>query len=482
MEDRIRVRFAPSPTGLLHVGNARTALFNYLYARQTGGTFILRLEDTDAARSTAEAEAAILADLRWLGLQWDEGPGRDGNFRPYRQSERLDIYRRHARTLIEKGKVYPCYCTEEELEEKRRRFLAKGLPPKYDGRCRSLTVEERRSFAERGRPASLRFRVEARPITFEDRVKGRMSFDGQGVGDFIILRSDGTASFNFAAAVDDHLMEVTDVIRGEDHLANTPRQILVYQALGFPPPRFAHLSMILGPDRSPLSKRHGDTAVGHFREHGYLPEALVNYLALLGWSPNDAGEVMPLAELIRKFSLKRVSRSAAVFDFEKLKWMNREHLKAVPRGEALEICRPFLERAGLPLADKDPSWWEEAVAAVWGEVDSVAQVPERLRLFFEAGFRASPEAESLLGKEESRQVCAAMAAEIEKISEVNVENYRRTVSAVGAKLGLSGKALFMPLRAALTGELRGLELEKVFVLLGKETVCRRLRALPRRPV
>jgi nondiscriminating glutamyl-tRNA synthetase len=374
--------------------------------------------------------------------------------------------------------AYPCYCTEEELEEKRKRLLAKGIPPKYDGRCRGLTPEERKSLVGSGRLASVRFRVEARHIAFEDRVKGRMSFDGQGVGDFVILRSDGTASYNFAAVIDDHLMEVTDVIRGEDHLTNTPRQILVYQALGFPPPRFAHLSLILGPDRAPLSKRHGATAVSHFREQGYLPEALANYLALLGWSPEDGREVLPPSELVRKFSLKRVSRSAAVFDFEKLKWMNREHLKEVPRTQIPKICRPFLERSGLPLAEKDPSWWEEAVAAVWGEVDFLAQVPERLQFFFETGFCLSAEAESLLAKEESRRVLAAMAEEVEKVPEVTADNYRGLAAAVGARLGLSGKALFMPLRAALTGKVRGLELEKVFVLLGREKISRRLRALP----
>jgi glutamyl-tRNA synthetase len=319
--------------------------------------------------------------------------------------------------------------------------------------------------------------VEARHITFEDQVKGRMSFDGQGVGDFIILRSDGTASYNFAAVIDDHLMEITHVIRGEDHLTNTPRQILLYQALGFAPPRFAHLSLILGPDRTPLSKRHGATAISHFREEGYLPEALTNYLALLGWSPEDRREFLPLAELVRKFSLKRVSRSAAVFDFEKLNWVNREHLKGFNQEKALEACRPFLEKSGPPLEEKDPRWWQEAVAAVWGEVDYLAQIPERLQVFFDSGFHLSPEAESLLAKDESRRVIAAMAEEIEKVPEITVENYRGLASAVGTKLHLSGKALFMPLRAALTGKIRGLELEKVFVLLGKENVSRRLRAI-----
>jgi nondiscriminating glutamyl-tRNA synthetase len=478
MEEKIRVRFAPSPTGLLHVGNVRTALFNYLFARQTGGIFILRLENTDAARSTAEAEAGIYRDLRWLGLDWDEGPERGGAFGPYRQSERLDIYRRLAEALRESGKAYPCYCPEEELAEKRRASLAKGIPPRYDGRCRRLSPADKNRLAGEGRPASFRFRVEARHISFEDRVKGRMSFDGRGVGDFVLLRSDGSASYNFAAAVDDHLMEVTDVIRGEDHLANTPRQILLYQALGFPPPRFAHLPLILGPDRTPLGKRHGAVSVGHFREEGVLPAAFANYLALLGWSPEEGREILPLADLVRKFSLKRVSRSAAVFDLEKLKWVNREHLKEIPGARALELSRPFLERSGLPLAERDPKWLAEAVAAVWGEIDSLSQVPDRLRVFWESGFRLSPQAEALLAEEQSRRVVAGMAEEIEKVPEITAENYRRLAAAVGAKLGLSGKVLFLPLRAALTGELRGLELEKIFVLLGKEIASRRLRALP----
>jgi nondiscriminating glutamyl-tRNA synthetase len=428
MEDKVRVRFAPSPTGLLHVGNARTALFNYFFARQNGGAFILRLEDTDVARSSSEAEQTILEDLHWLGLQWDEGPGRSGDVGPYRQSERLGIYRHYAEELIEKGKAYRCYCTEAELEEKRKWFLAKGIPPKYDGRCRNLTPEEEKSLTEKGLPASLRFRVEARHVTFEDQVKGRMSFDGQGIGDFIIVRSDGTAAYNFAAVIDDHLMAVTHVIRGEDHLTNTPRQILVYQTLGFPPPRFAHLSMILGPDRTPLSKRHGATAVSHFREEGYLPEALVNYLALLGWSPEDGQEVLQLQELIQKFSLKRVSRSAAVFDFEKLNWVNREHMKGLPGDEALNVSRPFIQKSGLPMDERDSLWWQEAVAAVWGEVDFLAQIPEHLKIFFDSDFHLAAEAESLLGKEESRRVLLALEEEMQKVSTITAENYAQIIS------------------------------------------------------
>ena len=481
MEERIRVRFAPSPTGLLHVGNARTALFNYLFARQNGGTFILRLEDTDVARSSAEAEQTILEDLRWLGLQWDEGPGRPGDFGPYRQSERLEIYRRYAKELIAKGNAYRCYCTETELEEKRKRFLSKGIPPKYDGHCRNLTPAEEEAWAAKGRPASLRFRVEARHVTFDDQVKGRMSFDGKGIGDFVIVRSDGTASYNFAAVIDDHLMDVTHVIRGEDHLTNTPRQILVYQTLDFPPPRFAHLSMIMGSDRTPLSKRHGATAVNHFREEGYLPGALVNYLALLGWSPEDGQEVMPLNELIRKFSLKRASRSAAVFDFEKLNWVNREHMKGLKGEKALEASRPFIQESGLPLDERDPIWWQEAVEAVWGEVDSLAQVPERLKVFFDPDFHLAAEAEALLGKEESRRLLLTLEEELQRIPAITAENYPVIISALSKKLNLSGN-LYMPLRAALTGKTRGLELEKVFILLGKDKISQRLRSIRQRTV
>jgi nondiscriminating glutamyl-tRNA synthetase len=480
MEDKVRVRFAPSPTGLLHVGNARTALFNYLFARQSGGVFILRLEDTDVSRSSSEAEKAILEDLHWMGLQWDEGPGCSGDFGPYRQSERLGIYRRYAEELVKKGNAYRCYCSEAELEEKRKWFLSKGIPPKYDGRCRNLTPEEEKSLAEKAQPASLRFRVEARHVTFDDLVKGRMSFDGQGIGDFIIIRSDGTASYNFAAVIDDHLMAVSHVIRGEDHLTNTPRQILVYQTLELPPPRFAHLSMIMGPDRTPLSKRHGATAVSHFREEGYLPEALVNYLALLGWSPEDGQEVLQLPELIQNFSLKRVSRSPAVFDFEKLKWVNREHKKKLGEDKALQAAQPFIQKSGLPINEKDPRWWREAVAAVWEEVDSLGQIPEHLKVFFDSHFHPTAEAETLLGKEESRRVLLALEEEIQEIPAFTHETYGQVMSTLSKKLNLSGRNLYMPVRAALTGKTRGLELEKIFLLMGKDKISQRLRSIRQR--
>ncbi len=477
MEEQVRVRFAPSPTGLLHVGNARTALFNFLFARQMRGTYILRLEDTDAERSTAEAEKAILEDLRWLGLDWDEGPDqgpdRNGNFGPYRQSERLEVYRRYAQDILEKGQAYRCYCTPEELEEKRQRFLARGIPPKYDGRCRHLIPEEERSFIEAGRPASLRFWVQARRIDFEDLVKGRMSFDGHGIGDFTLLRSDGTATYNFAVVVDDALMQVTHVIRGEDHLTNTPRQILLYQTLGFTLPKFAHLSMILGPDRSPLSKRHGATSVAHFREEGILAEALANYLALLGWSAEDAQEIFSLEELARKFSLGRVSRSSAVFDAEKLKWVNRAHLKKITGRKALELAHPFLKKAGVATEQKSEEWLTSALEAVWGEVNTLSELAEPLKFLFDENWEPEPEVKKIFTQEQNRKVVQGLVQELQGVEEITQENYKRIISAVGKRVGLSGKNLYLPLRAALTGKTRGPELEKIFLLLGKKGVLRR---------
>ena len=473
METPVRVRFAPSPTGLLHVGNARTALFNFLFARKMGGAFVLRLEDTDAERSTPEAEKTILEDLHWLSLDWDEGPGRPGNFGPYRQSERQEIYRRYASELLEKGNAYRCYCTAEELEEKRKHSLAKGVPPRYDGHCRHLKPEDERALAATGRPASLRFKVEARIVEFEDLVKGRTSFDGQGIGDFIILRSDGMAPYNFAVVVDDHLMEITHVIRGEDHLTNTSRQLILYKALGFPAPKFAHLPMILGPDRAPLSKRHGVTAVAHFRDEGFLPEALVNYLALLGWTAEDGREIFALEELAQSFSLGRVSRSSAVFDFEKLKWVNRAHLKGFHGTRALEVAGPFLRKSGINLEGKPEPWLIAALEAVWEEVDTLSQLPDRLRIFFDEGWIMEPEAERVLAKEQSRKVVQGLADELKTVEEVTLENYGSILSRLAKRVGLSGKNLYMPLRAALTGKTRGPELEKVFILLGKEKALQR---------
>src|SRR5579862_7707893 len=313
----MRVRFAPSPTGQLHVGNARTALFNWFLARGQGGTFILRIEDTDAERSTRESADAILHDLRWLGLTWDEGPEAGGGRGPYRQSERGHLYQAHMEQLLAAGHAYPCFCTTTQLETERQAAIAAGRPALYAGTCRRLSPEQARARIEAGERPAIRFRVPAdRDVVFHDLVRGDVRFHGDVIGDPVIVRADGTPAYNFAVVVDDALMGVTHVVRGEDHISNTPRQILMYEALGFTPPAFAHLAMVLGPDHSPLSKRHGATSVAEFRARGYLPEALVNYLALLGWSPGDDEELLPIDELARRFRLERVGHTAGVFDEE----------------------------------------------------------------------------------------------------------------------------------------------------------------------
>jgi len=474
MENKIRVRFAPSPTGLLHVGNARTALFNYLFCRQNQGSFILRLEDTDQQRSSREAEQAIMEDLRWLGIEWDEGPDRPGLYGPYRQSERLNIYAQYAQELLEKGLVYRCYCLPEELEAKRKNFLARGIAPRYDGRCRNLTSQEENELLKAGRAPSLRFHVSARNIEFRDLIKGQVSFAGADIGDFIILRSDGLAAYNFAAVVDDSLMQVTHVIRGEDHLANTARQILLYRALGFVPPLFGHLPLILGPDRAPLSKRHGATAVAHFREEGYLPEALLNYLALLGWSGEEGQEIFELGELINHFSLARVAKSPAVFNYAKLKWINRQHLKKVAGPKKVALVRPFLEKKGLKIESTEETILAKVVEIYWEEVDTLAQLAERIAFFWVETLPPEPETWTLLQKEENLKILATWRAEIEKVEQIDQNSYRQLIGTLNQILGISGKALLLPIRAALTGKIKGPELEKIFLSLGKEKILNKI--------
>ncbi len=382
----MRLRFAPSPTGHLHVGNARTALYNWLLARGQGGAFILRIEDTDRERSTTESERAILDDLRWLGLTWDEGPDVGGPHGPYRQSERAVLYQEHAQRLRAAGRAYDCFCTPEQLEADRQRALAAGQPPKYVGRCRNLSDAEVSRRRSAGEAAALRFRVPGdAAVAFDDGVRGHVHFEIDVIGDFVMLRSDGSPAYNFAVVVDDGLMGVTDVIRGEDHISNTPRQLLLYKAFGWSPPRFAHLALVLGPDHAPLSKRHGATSVAEFRAKGYLPESLANYLALVGWSPGGGDELLPLAELARRFSLDGVSHSAGVFDEEKLAWANRHYLKAAPVSRLVTLALPYLRHAGFVA---DPSnVGLEYVASILPiateSIDRLDQVPDRLRLIFQ---------------------------------------------------------------------------------------------------
>jgi nondiscriminating glutamyl-tRNA synthetase len=460
----MRLRFAPSPTGQLHVGNARTALFNWLLAHGKDGTFILRIEDTDAERSTRESEASILEDLRWLGLDWDEGPDVEGPFGPYRQSERLHLYESYAKELIGGEHAYYCFCSPQQLDAERREDLAAGRPPKYRGTCRHLPPEEARRRVDAGERPVIRFRVpESSEVSFDDLVRGTVTFSSEVIGDPIIVRSDGRPQYNFAVVVDDALMEITHVIRGEDHISNTPRQVLMYRALGFTPPSFAHLSLVMGPDHTPLSKRHGATSVAEFRERGYLPEALVNYLALIGWSPGENEELLPIEELARRFNVEDVGHSAGVFDQEKLAWMNRHYMRAAtPSRLAAESVRYFT-RAGF-IGSRTPEAMEYLASLLplaVGSVDRLDEIPERVRFVF------AYDAAEALGRQEvaatiaepgARAVVAALPAEIQGPL-LDREAFRAMATRVKERTGQKGKALFHPIRVALTGEGGGPELD-----------------------
>lgn len=456
----VRVRFAPSPTGHLHVGNARTALFNWLLARGQGGTFILRIEDTDAERSTAESERSILEDLRWLGLTWDEGPDAGGPHGPYRQSERLQLYSSYARDLMSRGLAYYCFCSPEQLAEERQAAFASNQPPKYSGRCRALVPDESARRVAAGEAAAIRFAVpEGRDVVFQDIVRGEVTFQSSVIGDPVIVRSDGRPAYNFAVVIDDALMDVTCVIRGEDHISNTPRQVLLYEALAFEPPQFAHLSLVMGPDHAPLSKRHGATSVAEFREGGILPESLVNYLALLGWSPGEGQELLPIDEMARRFDLAKVSHSSAVFDTDKLAWMNRHYIKEAAPERLVALAMPALMRAGFVTQDTDDSraFVQSLLPMAVGSIDRVHELVDRVRVIFSWSVET---AMSVTRTEpDGARIAAALADALADAGPLTREVFRTAAGRVKDATGCKGKALFHPIRAILTGEASGPELD-----------------------
>jgi glutamyl-tRNA synthetase/nondiscriminating glutamyl-tRNA synthetase len=456
----VRVRFAPSPTGHLHVGNARTALYNWLLARRLGGTFILRIEDTDAERSTAESERAILGDLRWLGLTWDEGPDAGGSSGPYRQSERLPAYRAAADDLIARGLAYRCFCSPDTLEAERAAARAAGRAPKYSGRCRALDPAEAGRRVAAGEPAAIRFAVTSgRDVTFRDLVRGDVTVNTETIGDPVLVRSSGVPAYNFAVVVDDVQMAITHVIRGEDHISNTFRQILVYEAMGAPLPAFGHLSLVLGPDHAPLSKRHGATSVAEFRDRGYLPEALVNYLALLGWSPGEDQEILPLPEMAARFDLATVSHSAAVFDTAKLAWMNRHYMKAAAPETLARKALPFLTAAGFVARETAAAvrYVEALLPMAVGSVDRVEEIPDRVAFIF--GWDAARAADLVRAEGEGARAVAAFRDAVAGAGPLDRERFRAAAGRAREQTGLKGRALFHPIRVALTAAESGPELD-----------------------
>ncbi len=479
MDGSVRVRFAPSPTGPLHIGGARSALFNWLLARKYGGTMIVRIEDTDLDRSSREYEDNILDALLWLGLDWDEGIWKGGEHGPYRQTERLKTYIDAAQSLLEGGQAYYCYCTEDELEAERQACLARGEMPRYLGKCRNLSEEDICRFEAQGRKKTIRFRVpDDKNIVVEDLVRGNVVFESSGIGDFVIVKSDGIPTYNFAVVLDDAMMGITHVVRGEEHLSNTPRQLMLYSALNYTPPAFAHVSLILGKDRSKMSKRHGATSVEAYKSQGYLPEALVNFLVLLGWSPAGEEEIFTLEELVQQFSLDRVAKNPAVFDVDKLNWLNGHYVRKSSVQRITDLAIPFLRQAGYLTGDITPEtydWLQMVVASVQEHLAFVAQITDHVGIYFDDHVEIeNEEAESVLKDEDVPVVITAFRQKITESDQLTPESAKAMLKTLTKELQLGGKKIYMPIRVALTGRTHGPELYYIIPILGRDRVLVRL--------
>lgn len=381
----IRVRFAPSPTGVLHIGSARTALFNYLFAKHTGGTFILRVEDTDRTRSTIESENNIIAGMKWLGLDWDEGPDVGGPFVHYRQMERLDIYKKYAQKLLLENKAYHCFCKPDELEKEREAQMKEGIAPRYSRKCKNISKDEAEKLIAQNAPHVIRFAIEPKKIIVNDLIRGQVEFDSSLFGDFVMVKSDGVPIFIFSNVVDDIEMKISHVIRGEDHLSNTPKQILVYEALGETPPQFAHIPMILGPDKSKLSKRHGATSIDDYKNQGFLADAIVNFISLLGWNPGTDQEIFTREDLIKQFSVERVQKSGAVFNIEKLKWLNGNYIRNLKIDELIQLCIPYLQEASLMVlapSEQELAGLEKVIPLEQSRIQTISEISSHIDYFF----------------------------------------------------------------------------------------------------
>lgn len=464
------------------MGGARTALFNWLFATKTGGTFVLRVDDTDPGRSSEESLRHILDALRWLGIDWDEGPEVGGPFGPYRQSERRGLYAARATDLIVQGKAYRCFCAPADLEEMRRRALAEGKPPRYDGRCSLLDEDESRRRAESGESFAVRLRVEpGRVLAVSDVVRGESRFDTSDLEDFVILRADGTATFLFAGAHDDAEMRITHVIRGEDLFSATPRQVLVFEALGAELPAFAHLPLIVGQDRQPLSKRHGDVSIRWYREAGFMPEALFNYLALLGWSPPGESEIVSKDELVACFELEKVGKTPAFFDVKKLEWMNNHYLQALPPEVVAERAIPFLAKAGLvsdPPSDQERELVEKLVPLVQVRMDRLDQIVEMTEFLFRTPSMESEDWKRVMSEPWAHEILAEMVEALDEIaeSEWKKETIESELRGVAERKGIKPRVAFGPLRVAVSGRRVGPPLFESLEILGKDRVIRRSRA------
>jgi len=482
MEDKkIRVRFAPSPTGMLHIGGARTALFNWLYARHYKGTFILRIEDTDQVRSTEEAVNVILEGMKWLGLDWDEGPGKGGEYSPYYQMQRLHLYQKYAEQLLKDKKTYYCYCTREELAKSREKQARENKPLKYDRHCLNLSEEDKKRYEAEGRRPVIRLKIPAKEIVFNDLLRGEVTFNGGLLSDFVIMKSDGIPTYNYAVVIDDALMKITDVMRGDDHISNTPKQIVIYEALGFDVPKFAHIPMIMGQDHAKLSKRHGATSVMEYEKMGYVPEALVNYIAHLGWSSGDEKEIFSKEELIKEFTLGKISKHAAVFSMEKLNWFNSEYLKKMSVDSLTKMLLPFLKKANYienkeSLSSAKNEYIKEVLKLMQGRIKNFPQFIDYADYFFVDKINIESQAfDSVLNKEGVSGILRALEEELSALKYWGEKSIENAVREVASSLQIKGGKIIHPTRVALSGKKVGPGLFELMVVLGQDKTVKRLK-------
>lgn len=487
MDKKIRVRYAPSPTGELHIGNARTALFNYLFARHTGGTFVIRIEDTDVKRNIAHGEESQLDNLTWLGIDWDEAPNCPGQYGPYRQSERLEIYQPLIEQLLKEDKAYKCYMTEEELEQERQEQKERGEMPHYSGQHAHLTQEEQERFEAEGRQPVIRFRVpENQTYAFDDMVKGPITFESKNIsGDWVIQKRDGMPTYNFAVAVDDHFMEISHVLRGDDHIANTPKQMMIYDAFGWDIPTFGHMTLIVNSETNKkLSKRDGSILqfIEQYRQLGYLPEAMFNFIALLGWSPVGEEEIFTQEELIKLFDPNRLSTSPAAFDAKKLAWINNTYMKQASLETVVELALPHLIKAGRIEASPSQEtleWATKMIQLYHEQLTYGAEIVELSELFFKDTLQIDETAREIIQEETSKVVIQSIYEQLQEIEEKDFEAaiIKQKIKQVQKDTGVKGRQLFMPIRIAVSGQMHGPELPSVIEVLGKEKTLQHIQQI-----
>ncbi|MFA1641897.1 glutamate--tRNA ligase [Chryseomicrobium imtechense] len=481
MTNEVRVRYAPSPTGQLHIGGARTALFNYLFARHHGGKFIVRIEDTDIERNIEGGELSQLDNLRWLGIEYDESVDIGGDYGPYRQMERLDIYKEHAEKMLAEGHAYKCFCSSEELEAERERQKEAGIAaPMYSGKCRNLSAEEVAAKEAAGEAYTIRMRVPADvTYTIEDMVRGTVTFESKDVGDWVLVKANGIPTYNYAVVLDDHFMKISHVLRGEEHLSNTPKQIMVFHALGMEAPKYGHMTLIINESRKKLSKRDESIIqfITQYKNLGYLPEAMFNFFALLGWSPEGEEEIFSKDQLIELFDEKRLSKSPSMFDTNKLTWMNNQYMKKLSAEEVAAMAIPHLQQAGkLPaeLSAEQADWANQLVALYQEQMSFGAEIVELSELFFADELNYDDEAMAVLNEEQVPAVMTAFKAQLETMDTLEADAIKAAIKAVQKETGAKGKGLFMPIRVVATGQTHGPDLPNAIALLGKEKVLKRV--------